>query len=236
MNEKDKILKAQLRKKLKSDGFESLSDLEIIELILTQTLKSNYEETASELIEKYHNFYTIADSIINITKNNNDLNEITAAFFKFIPLLSRRYFMEHNNNNILNSSSKAKKYFENYFIGATDENFTTACTNEKFKIIECKTLSSGTVQSVSISCRQIVDFAIQNKSSRIFIAHNHPNSSAEPSAKDLATTDFIASKINTFGIRLIDHIIAGKNSVVSLQEYPEKCSFKSSKISGYNIE
>ena len=52
----------------------------------------------------------------------------------------------------------------------------------------------------------------------VIIAHNHPYGLAVASPEDIMTTDAISYALELIGIRLTDHIIVAKNSIVSLAE------------------
>lgn len=231
----DKILKKELRQKYSSKGYNELDEQEIIELLLSYSNQKDLKETADKLIKQYGSFAALADADINALLTTSDLSDQTVVLLKIIPFLSRIYYQENRKINILNSSKQAKQYFENYFIGALEEEFAVVCTDENLKITACKTMFKGSISEVKISCRDIVDFTLMNNSDTIFIAHNHPTGSAKPSANDYSATDMIYQTIKRFGITLIDHVIAGRNSVVSMRELPFTLPFKNEDPKGYMI-
>ncbi|MCQ2481833.1 MAG: hypothetical protein MJ121_06930, partial [Clostridia bacterium] len=50
----------------------------------------------------------------------------------------------------------------------------------------------------------------------VILAHNHPDGEAAPSHEDIELTKEIIALLNETGIKLTDHIIVGKGSILSL--------------------
>jgi DNA repair protein RadC len=75
-----------------------------------------------------------------------------------------------------------------------------------------------------------------NDSSNIFIAHNHPLGNSNPSKSDFVATDNIFRSLEKIDIHLIDHIIVGKDSVISMKELPFTMAFKAGYDSGYKVQ
>lgn len=232
-NGSDKTLKQQLREQYLKQGLEEMSNKEITSLLLTYSAGSKFDSLADTLIKQYSSLNAIIDADSKILLDDFQIDEKTLVLLRLIPQLSKIYFMESKKIKSIPSSELAIKYFESLFIGALEEQFVAVCTDENFNIIQSEIIFHGTVSSLNASCREIAEFAIKNHSSRLFIAHNHPMGSATPSANDYSSTDLIFRTLKTFSITLIDHIIIGKSSAVSMRELPYTLSFKSSDSFGY---
>ncbi|MCL5094038.1 MAG: hypothetical protein M1355_02825 [Patescibacteria group bacterium] len=57
------------------------------------------------------------------------------------------------------------------------------------------------------------------------LAHNHPSGVAEPSVEDIALTKRLAKVGDLLGIDVLDHVIVGEASFVSLKERDTLCQF-----------
>ncbi|MBQ8297086.1 MAG: hypothetical protein IJX77_04815 [Ruminococcus sp.] len=235
MTYQDKTLKQELLKKYTDNGFDSLSEKEILMLILSFDVKTNLEETSDKLLRQYHSLNSVIDANVNDLKNIFGINDRTAALLKTIPQLSKKYHIEIENIKSLNSAENALRFFKNYFIGALVEQFVVACTNKKFQIKDCRTIFSGNITSVRISHREVADFAIKNKSPYVFIAHNHVSGDASPSYDDYTATNHIHKILLPLGVQLVDHIVIGKSSCVSMRELSYPLDFKNVECPGYII-
>jgi len=53
------------------------------------------------------------------------------------------------------------------------------------------------------------------------VAHNHPSGDAEPSREDIAMTKALVDVSTVVGIPLIDHLVIGRDTFVSIRERGE---------------
>ncbi len=226
MNTELKLIKKLLTEKYKQSKLSDFSDDEILKLLLSYSgISNSFPETAEALIKEYGSINVLMDADINMLMKNKDIDEKVAVLLKIIPQLSRIISLESEKIVCLSSSQIAMEYFRRYFIGASEELLAMVCTDEKLNITAEKTLCCGSAIAVSTYCRKIVEFALKNNSSHIFIAHNHPIGSAEPSASDLRSTGIICRTLENIGISLVDHIIIAKDSAISIKELPHTVIF-----------
>lgn len=90
--------------------------------------------------------------------------------------------------------------------------------NTKSKFIGESRITKGTVNMSVISPRELFIEALQKDAVMIILLHNHPSGDPEPSREDILVTKKIAKAGDLIGITLIDHIIIGDRSYVSLAE------------------
>lgn len=90
--------------------------------------------------------------------------------------------------------------------------------NTKSKLLGETIISKGTVNMSVISPRELFIEALQKDAVMIILLHNHPSGDPEPSREDILVTKKIAKAGELIGITLIDHIIIGDRSYVSLAE------------------
>ncbi|MFN3528159.1 MAG: JAB domain-containing protein, partial [Candidatus Altarchaeaceae archaeon] len=70
----------------------------------------------------------------------------------------------------------------------------------------------GGTNSTVVDPKEIVKYASLKSASSVILVHNHPSGETTPSQDDLQLTDCIVRSCNLIGIKVIDHIIVGKNS------------------------
>ena len=68
------------------------------------------------------------------------------------------------------------------------------------------------------SPREIFLEALRHQAVSLILVHNHPSGDPEPSLEDIRLTKRIREAGELLDIRLLDHIIIGDNSYVSLKE------------------
>lgn len=214
------------RKKIESCGVQSLSDAELLEFLLSH---SRAEENTSELLlSALRNIKKIADMDSGILMTQYGINSNTAALLKLIPAICHEKSANYKSGLRINNTDKAKKYFENFFIGYSTEYFSAAAISDNMWVSDCFANTSGSQSEVSARCRDIVRFAVTSGKNKLIIAHNHPNGSPDPSESDIIATRKIINALRPLDIKVLDHIIVGKESSLSLREMPDLISFDES--------
>ena len=79
-------------------------------------------------------------------------------------------------------------------------------------------VSVGTANSALVDMKSIFVSAILSNADGIFIFHNHPSGSAEPSIQDNLMTNKIREAGKLLDIQLLDHIIVGDSEYYSCNE------------------
>ena len=101
--------------------------------------------------------------------------------------------------------------------GAKREHVQMFILNTKCKIESEYTVSIGELNSADIHPREVYSIAIRRSAAAIIIAHNHPSGDPTPSNLDIAATKRLEAVGKIVGIKLLDHIIVGYDSYVSLR-------------------
>ena len=90
--------------------------------------------------------------------------------------------------------------------------------NTKGEFMAREDVSLGGVYSAFAGPREIFANAVRKGAYGVIIAHNHPSGDPSPSSDDLALTRQLAAAGKVLGIELLDHIIIGDGSFVSLRQ------------------
>ena len=95
------------------------------------------------------------------------------------------------------------------------EQFYLFSFNRNFGLVQEHVLARGGMEAVNIYFRDIVKTALDDKASRVLIAHNHPNHSAQPSEEDIQSMYRLSGVLEELGIYLVDQYIVGLDGVYS---------------------
>lgn len=90
--------------------------------------------------------------------------------------------------------------------------------NTRTRLIGETDISKGTVNASLITPRELFIEALQKNAVSIILMHNHPSGDPTPSREDILITRRIRDAGALIGIELLDHIILGDNTYVSLGE------------------
>ena len=100
------------------------------------------------------------------------------------------------------------------------EAFCVLTLNTKNKMIAKHLITLGLADSAPVHPREVFRPAIADSAAAVILVHNHPSGDPTPSAEDLRVTRQLLEAGKVIGIRVLDHVIIGRNDTphVSLRE------------------
>lgn len=98
------------------------------------------------------------------------------------------------------------------------EYFVAIYLDRKGNVNAYETISIGSLDSTIVHPREVFKTAILTSSASIILAHNHPSGDPTPSKEDLNVTRRLVEVGELIGISVIDHVIIGHKSNMSLKE------------------
>ncbi|MBP3379931.1 MAG: hypothetical protein J6K77_03590 [Ruminococcus sp.] len=218
MNDKEKQYKQYIREKYEKYGIKSLDESEILSLLLSYTSVKDCKTASDKLLQNFGSINSVFSGDISHLTCDGEIDNKSAIILKMIPELSRLYTQSGEKIKYLRNIGEAKQYFDSFYTGITEERICIVSVNTDMKIIDVYSSSSGMSDSVNADIRKITDNAIKSKAYGIFIAHNHPMSSSQPSASDYAITGEIIKAMRLYDIKVFDHIVVGLTSAVSMKD------------------
>ncbi|MFA7081312.1 MAG: DNA repair protein RadC [Bacteroidales bacterium] len=91
------------------------------------------------------------------------------------------------------------------------ETFWIILMSNSQKLIKKVCISEGGWSETSVDLKKLFKICLENNSSKIILAHNHPSGNVLPSESDRAITERISKAGKILSINVLDHIIFGKN-------------------------
>lgn len=202
-----------------------MSDAELLEYILAHSGVG--ENTADLLLSKLHSIKAVADADHGILTEQYGVSVNTTVLLKLIPAVCHEKSANYKSEKRIGSTENAGKYFSNLFTGYSEEYFAAAAIKDSMWISGSPFIrSSGSFSNVSVKCRDIVRYAVSVGRNKLILAHNHPNGVPNPSENDIIATKKIIASLKPLEIKVLDHIIVGKDSYVSLREIPGLINFE----------
>lgn len=100
---------------------------------------------------------------------------------------------------------------------STHETFGVIYLDTQLRVIEVQEFK-GTVDSVLISPRIVMENVLRAAARNVIIYHNHPSGLCAPSLSDIKFTITLKSALETIDVALCDHIIVSSLSHHSMRE------------------
>lgn len=131
----------------------------------------------------------------------------------------REHYIELTDNVIgstIRSPNDTEQFLHARLMGLEHELFCIIYLDNRHRVIEYQELFRGTVDGTSVYPREVVKEALKHNAAAIILAHNHPSGVAEPSQADERITKRLKSALEVVDIRVLDHLIIGKEKTTSL--------------------
>ena len=210
LNLKDWAVKDRPREKLLSRGISSLSDAELVAILIGS---GNSEETAVELARR----------ILERVKNNlNELSKLDAEDLKkfkgigeakAISIIAALELGRRRNQSSalemekISGSNDVARYLRPLLGDLRHEEFWTLFLNRQNKIIDKQRISQGGMTGTVIDVRIILKMALEKHATSLIFAHNHPSGNLDASEADRKITHQLKEAAAIMDIPLLDHLI-----------------------------
>ncbi len=210
----------RLKKQFSEHGGLGMNDIQFLEMLLYYAIPRRYtNELAHALLERYGTIRGVLDAPAGDLVNVPGIGDNAALFIEVVREALQRYVTSPNKEtNYIFSSSDAGKYLVPILRYERTEKVYLMCLNGRGAIISCGEIASGTLSTVNVSIRKIVDIAMRSHSTSVVLAHNHPAGFALPSTEDRAFTYELKHALGLMDIQLKDHILVADGDYVSFAQ------------------
>jgi len=175
---------------------------------------------------KEYSINSIFEHPTSLTLNQKQLEKIK-SINEMNNLYSNLY--QHKQIYKVTDPQVIGEYFKNKFNNIMDREYlAVAFLDTKNQIIEAKTIFTGTLNTSLVHPRDIMKEALMLDSNSIIITHNHPSGDPTPSQEDRNITFRLVEAGEALGIKVLDHVITGRDRYYSFKERKESSIFGSS--------
>lgn len=117
---------------------------------------------------------------------------------------------------VIDSPEAAAEMLLPAFHNADRERCVALYLNTKHRVLSVVTVSIGSIDHTFMAPREVFRDALMENAAAVVLAHNHPSGDPEPSSDDLAVSRRLVRAGSLIGIDVLDHLVMGENSWVSL--------------------
>jgi len=222
MKIKEMPLQNRPRERLLKKGPEALSDSEILAVILrTGIVGENAIEMSNRLIAEY-GLDKLFDCSLKELQKIKGIGPAKALQIVAISQLVKNHkekWVEYNKSKTkISCAEDVFNHFHERLKDKKEEHFYILMLNTQNYIIGEQLISKGILDASIIHPREVFKPAIKNSASKIILVHNHPSGDPTPSAEDEEIIKESINIGNTLDIKMLDHIIIGKDSYWSFKE------------------
>ncbi|MFM9986886.1 MAG: DNA repair protein RadC [Flavobacteriales bacterium] len=209
------------REKLVSRGAQSLSDAELMAILLGSGSRN---ESAVELSRRI--LQSAGNDLVSL--GNMGLSELqkfkgmgeakSVTVMAALELSKRRRSTEARQLAKTVTPAMAYEIFLQHLDGLKHEEFWMMGLNRKLHLIGLRKISEGGLASTVVDVKKIFRLALEMNSGSIIVGHNHPSGSALPSREDDGVTKKIKDAGKLLDCHLCDHIIVTDTNYFSYSD------------------
>jgi DNA repair protein RadC len=197
------------------DGFTEVQALELLLFYCVQRQDTN--PLAHRLIEHFGSFAQVLEATPEQLKKVPGIGDSAATFLSLLHATGRYYEKSSRQNiRIANTIEDCGKYLMPCMHNRRNEMVFLLCLDAKCKVLACKEVGEGSVNSAAVPIRRIVEMALEANATTVVLAHNHPSGIACPSNEDQFTTHRLAMALRAVEIELTDHLVFADGEYVSM--------------------
>ncbi len=198
---------------------DTLKDAELLELLLRYVVPQDAAALAKRLLEHYPNLAALLESEAQELAAIEGMTPECIVLLRLVPELQRRYLISRAapETRLVDSVSFGT-YLLPYFYGAKDEMVYLLTLDATGKVLSCRLIGHGSVNSANVPMRRLVQEALSANATAVVLAHNHPSGIALPSREDIDLTLRLRDALDVMDILLLDHLVIADDDYVSMSD------------------
>ncbi len=210
------------REKLIKNGAKNLTNSELLAIILrTGSKKENVLELSNKFFKKYNLKSLSRLKIPNLKKQLGIGDAKACQIIACFELGKRLSSFKEGKKPLIKSAKDIAKLFVPEIGALEKEHFIGIYLDSRKRIIKQETIFVGSLNESVVHPREIFKIALDENAAAIILLHNHPSGDPSPSSFDIEITKELIKAGELLGIQVLDHIIIGGKTYVSLKEKGE---------------
>ena len=208
----------RMKERFLAEGLDHFNDINALELLLFYCVpQKDTNPIAHELIDHFGSLAAVIDAKPEELENVFGVGKGVTTFLSLIKQLERYCQIQRSEAGaFLSSLDQCGEYLLPKFHGLSNETVMLLCLDAKSKVLCCRKVGEGSVNSAGIPVRKIVEIALNANASSVVLAHNHPSGLAVPSVEDIQTTHKVAQALSMVDVVLADHFVVADDEFVSM--------------------
>lgn len=212
---------ARPRERLARHGASSLSDAELIAIILRSGAEGiNVIDMATALMRHYNSsLRELGEAGLEQLQEHHGVGPAKASQILAAIELGRRVLLASPESRPqVQTPDAVVRLLSPEVAYAEQEHVKAVLVDSRNYVIATPTIYKGSLNSASVRVAELFREAIRRNAAGIILAHNHPSGDPTPSPEDIHLTRQVFDAGKLLSIDLLDHIIIGHTRWVSLKE------------------
>lgn len=209
------------REKMLQQGAESLSDAELLAILLRSgTGRENVFLLSQRILSDCQG------SLVRLSRlqlpdllRYDGIGKTKAlTLLAALELGKRRRVSEVAEGKVVGNSRDAYEYIQDRLSDLDHEEFWVIALDNKHRVMEKIRISIGGMTSTIVDSKLLFKQLLSRNTMAFILCHNHPSDYLQPSAEDMQLTKTLLKAADFLGIRMLDHLIVGSHSYFSFKD------------------
>ena len=206
------------RERFKKYGVSALSNEELLSILIRTGIDKKSVKELSMDILKSINIHDFVNINFNTLKRIKGIGEVKAITILSAIEFGKRVLSKEDLVIQIKTGVDVYNLVKDEMENELQEKFMAIYLDTKKYVLMKKIIFIGTVNSSSVTPRDVFREAVKLNSTSMILVHNHPAGSINPSYEDIYLTNEFIKLGKMMGIFVIDHLIIGKNNFYSMRE------------------
>jgi DNA repair protein RadC len=207
------------REKLLRKGVESLSDAELVAILLRTGVRGKSAvELARGTLKRFGSLSALLAADVTALSASPGMGVAKSVQLQAVLEMAQRALRERiDRGPALSSPQAVRDYLRLRLQERPHEVFGVVFLDAQNRVLAVEELFRGTLTQTSVYPREVVKRALAHNAAAA-IAHNHPSGIAEPSRSDEALTVALRQALALIDVRVLDHFVIGGGTAMSFAE------------------
>ena len=207
------------RERLQKFGAEALSVPEILAVILGRGIAGeSVTVTVQRLLSQFGDIKGIAEASVEEMAKVRGIGLAKAAQLKAaFELGNRLEGYSGGDKPSVKTPEEVVGLVRGKLRAKKKEHFLAILLDTRGQVIKISEISVGSLDASIVHPREVFREAMTASAASVIFVHNHPSGNPEPSEEDVKLTERLAQAGEIVGIDVLDHIIIGDKSYLSLK-------------------
>lgn len=212
--------RGRLKDKYLDRGLDSLTDEEVVELLLTlATPRRDCKAAARAAVKAFGGLRGVLETDPAALANLDGLGRKNILGLRLVHDTARRFLRDRLlGRDFLHSAREVFDYLYHTLRDRKSEVVQVILLSAKNGVLGVEELFVGGVAASRIEPQVVIKRALEAGAAGLVLIHNHPSGDPAPSAGDQRVTRALTMAAAAVGLRLVDHLIVGENRYYSFAE------------------
>lgn len=208
------------RERLVTLGAQALNTAELLAILMRTGVEGeNAVQVGQRLLQELGGLSGLQRASIEEIQAVHGLGVAKAATLKAAIELGRRLTLQiPENRPTVHSPADAAGLVLYEMAALEHEHLRVMLLNIRNQVLDIVEIYRGSLNASMVRVGEVFKPAVRRHAAAIIIVHNHPSGDPTPSPDDIAVTKAIIESGNLLDIEVLDHLIIGQGSFVSMKE------------------